>query len=100
MQQLPGNYENMKKSGIDIIAIASDQSEQVFKNTSKNFPWARTYCDFDGKNGINFKNYAVMGTPTMFLIDKDGKILRKVASFMELLEWLMMNDELPHYQIS
>ena len=86
MQQLPANYETLKKIGIDVIAIASDQNEQVFKNTSANFPWQRTFCDLHGKDGQNFKNYAVVGTPTMFLVDKNGKIERKLASFLELIE--------------
>jgi len=84
MQQLPGKYEILKKKGIDIIAIAADMGEQQFKNSSKDYPWKRTLCDFEGKQGVNFKNYAVMGTPTMFLVDKNGKIESKIASLSEL----------------
>lgn len=80
MQQLPGNYEFLNKKGVKIIAISSDQNEQRFKNTSYNFPWKDTYCDYEGKQGINFKNYAVQGTPTIFLIDSAGIIKSKMAS--------------------
>jgi thiol-disulfide isomerase/thioredoxin len=85
MQQLQANYETLKKIGIDVIAIASDQNEQVFKNTSANFPWQRTFCDLHGKDGQNFKNYAVIGTPTMLLIDKAGKIEAKLATMQDIL---------------
>lgn len=88
MQQLPGNYPQLKNRGVRIIAIAADQSEQMFKNTSFNFPWKDTYCDFEGKRGVNFKSYAVVGTPTIFLIDKQGKITAKMATLQEVLDKL------------
>jgi thiol-disulfide isomerase/thioredoxin len=86
MQQLPGQYEKLKSKGIRIISISADESEQVFKNASTSYPWADKFCDYEGKKGINFRNYAVLGTPTLFLIDQKGKIEKKLASFMELLE--------------
>lgn len=85
LQQLPGNYELLKEKGIDIIALAADTSEAVFKNKAKSFPWERTFCDYTGKGGVNFQNYAIIGTPTMYLIDKSGKILQKLSSLDELL---------------
>jgi thiol-disulfide isomerase/thioredoxin len=86
MQQLPGLYEKLKSKGIRIISIAADESEQVYKNASNSYPWSDKYCDYEGKNGINFINYAVLGTPTLFLIDQTGKIEKKLASFLELLD--------------
>jgi len=88
---LPGNYDILKSKGIDIIAIAADSDEQIFKNTSKHFPWQRTFCDGEGRAGVNFKNYAVMGTPTLFLVDNDGKIETKLASLEELLAMVQGN---------
>jgi hypothetical protein len=38
-------------------------------------------------NGVNFKNYAVIGTPTMFLLDDKGIIVQKPATVEELLEF-------------
>jgi hypothetical protein len=35
---------------------------------------------------INFKNYAVFGIPTLFLINNNGKIERKIASLLELMQ--------------
>ena len=86
LQQLPGNYELLKKKGIDIIAISADEDQQIFENTSRNFPWSRTYCDLHGKEGINFKNYAVIGTPMLYLIDKTGKNEKRLAGIEELLK--------------
>jgi thiol-disulfide isomerase/thioredoxin len=85
MQALQGNYMDLQKKGFKIISIAADTDEHVFKNTSSQFPWEAKYCDFEGTNGINFKNYAVIGTPTMYILDKQGTIIKKLATVQELL---------------
>lgn len=46
-----------------------------------------SYCDLKGANGINFKNYAVTGTPTMFVLDSKGILLKKIATIKKLLTW-------------
>ena len=43
------------------------------------------------KTGINFKNYAVMGTPTMFLLNSKGIIIEKIATVEQLLVWSKNN---------
>lgn len=88
LQQLPGNYENLKKKGVRIIAISADTDEKTFKDKAKDFPWKDTFCDYEGKNGINFQNYGVVGTPTIFLIDKSGKVEAKMAGLDETLDKL------------
>lgn len=88
LQQLPGNYEDLKKKGIRIIAISADTDEQFFKSKANAFPWKDTFCDYEGKGGINFQNYGVAGTPTIFLIDKSGKIEAKMAGLDEVLDKL------------
>lgn len=85
MQQLPQHYLSLKEKGFRIITISADEGEQVYKNASKDYPWEDKFCDFEGKNGVNFKNYAVTGTPTLFVLNKAGKIEAKMASLNELL---------------
>ncbi len=85
--QLPGNYNNLKQKGYDIIAVSADEEEIVFENTARPFPWKRTYCDFEGTQGTNFTNYAVSGTPTIYVIDKQGKIENQMATLQQLLDY-------------
>ena len=77
----------MVSKGIKIVSIAADTDEKVFKDTSLPHPWPDKYCDFEGTKGINFKNYAVIGTPTMYVLDSKGFILYKMATIAEVLEF-------------
>jgi thiol-disulfide isomerase/thioredoxin len=86
MKELPSNYEMLKRKGVRIITLSADESEQVFESASKDYPWTDKYYDYEGKKGVNFKNYAVLGTPTIFLIDKTGKIEAKLATMQEIVQ--------------
>ena len=86
MGQLPQYYDMLKNNGIKVISIAADENEQQFKKTAANFPWKDKYCDYGGIKGVNFKNYAVVGTPTIYILDKNGKIEAKLASMKEIVE--------------
>jgi peroxiredoxin len=77
-------YNAIKTKGITIISLSADTDEQVFKTASSRFPWKDKYFDLQGMNGINFKNYAVIGTPTLFLIDNKGIIVHKWSGLEEL----------------
>ena len=87
MLGLVGNYKELVSKGIKIVSIAADTDEKVFKDTSLPHPWPDKYCDFEGTKGINFKNYAVIGTPTMYVLDSKGFILYKMATIAEVLEF-------------
>jgi thiol-disulfide isomerase/thioredoxin len=84
IQGLKGNYQDLTTKGIKIISISADTDEQVFKNTANPLPWTDKYCNLDGMAGINFKNYAVIGTPTMYILNEKGVIIKRMASIKEL----------------
>jgi thiol-disulfide isomerase/thioredoxin len=88
MNSLRDNYADLTKKGLKIIAISADTDDLVFKNTANSYPWKDSYCDLEGLNGINFKNYAVLGTPTMILVDKKGNVAAKIATTEELMQHL------------
>jgi peroxiredoxin len=84
---LKSNYKDLVAKGFKIISFAGDLDQEVFATTAASFPWAAKYRDVEGMNGVNFKNYAVIGTPTMFLLDDKGIIVQKPATVEELLEF-------------
>lgn len=85
--QLPAVYQRMKDSGMRIIAISSDADIPSFMEHAQDFPWERSYCDLQGTQGVNFKSYGVIGTPTLFVIDKQGKIIEKPSGVDFIERW-------------
>jgi len=82
---LKTNYKDLVTNGIKIISIASDLDPAAFTKTAASFPWAAKYLDVGGMNGVNFKNYAIIGTPTIYVLDSKGIILSKMATITEVL---------------
>jgi thiol-disulfide isomerase/thioredoxin len=85
---LKTNYKDLVAKGIKIISIAGDLDPAAFTKTAASFPWAAKYRDVGGMNGVNFKNYAVIGTPTMYVLDSKGFIVQKPATVEELVAWM------------
>lgn len=83
LKDLVPKYDSLKAEKVRVIAISADQDEASFRSRSKNFPWKDTFCDYQGMRGVNFKSYGVAGTPTVFIIDKTGKIEKRTAGFEE-----------------
>jgi peroxiredoxin len=88
IEGLKVNYQDIVQKGIKIVSIAGDLDPAVFTKTSASFPWAAKYRDVEGMNGFNFKNYGVIGTPTMYILDSKGIILSRLATFSEVLEFV------------
>lgn len=75
LAKLTQTYSKIVEKGIRVISISVDESKEVYEYHSKDFPWTDKLCDFKGFNGENLKNYGVVGTPTIYLIDEKGIIL-------------------------
>lgn len=85
-QKLPSHLDNIKAKGVRIISLSADQEEKVFKEKAKTFLWKDVFCDYEGIKGTNFQNYGIIGTPTIFIVDHDGKILLRTSSLDEVLK--------------
>ena len=91
MTGLQRNFKDLTAKGIELITISADTDENIFKNAAAQFPWENKYCNLKGMGGINFKNYAVIGTPTLFLLNNKGEVLQKMATISEVLDWSAKN---------
>lgn len=85
MHQLQAQYKTLQDKHIRIIALSADTDEALFNKTKASFPWADTHCDLKGMNGVNFKTFAVPGTPTLVLINKAGEILKRTPLLTDIL---------------
>ncbi|MGG1923636.1 thioredoxin family protein [Chryseobacterium sp. NRRL B-14798] len=84
LQELSQSFPRINSKGIRIICISSDTNETQFRNKAKTFPWKDAYCDLEGIKGENFRNFGVIGTPSLVLIDTDGKILARGTYLREI----------------
>jgi hypothetical protein len=91
MQQLKGNYPFLKEKGYEVVSVAADRDEQIFRNTSESFPWEAKYCDFQGFQGEDFTNYGVIGTPTFYVINEEGILQSRYARMANVME-IIMNE--------
>ncbi len=83
---LANKYQWLRDRNVRVIAISGDTTEQGFEKKLPYHQWPDNYCDLTGLVGVNFKNYTVLGVPTLYLLDQEGIVLKKTAMVKELLE--------------
>lgn len=89
LEELSANYQNLLKRNVHVIGLSSDKDPSLCRNLSTAFPGNESYCDYQGLEGLNFRNYGVTGTPTLVLIDESGKIQligSKLSEVMSVLK--------------
>jgi len=84
--QLRGNYSVLQERNIKVISVSADMDEAVYKKNADIFPWQQKLCDYKGFEGVNFKSYAVVGTPTIYVIDGNGTITGRYARLTDYLK--------------
>jgi len=85
---LANKYKWLTEYNVRVIAISADETEQGFEKKLAYHQWPDNYCDFTGMGGMNFKNYGVLGVPTLYLLDQEGIILEKTAMVNDVLKTL------------
>jgi peroxiredoxin len=90
---LANKYKRLEEQNIRVIAVSADKTEQGFKKKLAYHQWADNYCDFTGMSGENFIKYGVLGVPTLFLLDHEGVVLKKMAMVDELIKLLEGHQE-------
>ena len=81
-------YETWKnKNQLDIVFISLDTDLSSFQNFAKDFPWVST-CDLKSWEGKATKDYFVFGSPTMYLLAIDNRIVLKPSSENQVQAWL------------
>lgn len=84
LEELIKDYTKLKENGVQIVSVSSSFEENEFEKDVKRFPWSNKLCDYKGFLGNNFKNYGILSTPTIFLLDKDNKVLGRYAMISKM----------------
>jgi len=81
-------YQNWKNQyDIEVIFVSLDKDKESFEKFTKDFTWISS-CDFKVWEGTAAKDYHVFGTPTMYLLDSENKIILKPISTEQVDAWL------------
>lgn len=78
-------YRNFKLEGGEILSISLDIDETEYKAASNDFEWI-SYSDFLQWDTQSVKDYGISSTPTLLLVDKNNKLIKKASHISELVE--------------
>jgi thiol-disulfide isomerase/thioredoxin len=91
--KLKSFYESWKtKYNLEIILNSLDTYKEQNDNFVKDFSWI-TSCDYKSWEGKSARDYFVFGTPTIYLLDNNNKILLKPRSPEQIESWLTAFDK-------
>lgn len=76
-------YATWQQKGIEVLFVSIDEDPTTFSAFSSIFPWIST-CDFKGWEGQAVKDYYVFGTPSLFLLDENRKIVERMYSVEQM----------------
>ena len=85
--QIASFYPNWKKNGVEVVFVSLDEDENMFKKFAKPFPFI-SISDYQKWESPMVKDYHVYATPTMFLLDRNKKIILKPTSVIQLNTWI------------
>jgi thiol-disulfide isomerase/thioredoxin len=87
MTRLIPFYEKWKAKGVEVVFVSLDTDKKAFTDFTSAFPFIST-CDFKKWDTPAAKSYAISGTPTLFLLDSNQKILLRPVSLQQIDSWL------------
>ncbi|MDR0829048.1 MAG: TlpA family protein disulfide reductase [Prevotellaceae bacterium] len=89
MEQIKNHYPQLQSRGIRVISVAADADTAAFEAYADSFQWKDKLCDYQGFEGKNFVNYGILGTPTLFWIDGNGKIGGRYAMLKDIIKQIL-----------
>ena len=87
MQEVVRHYASIRAKGYEVVSVSADLEEETFKRSIANFPWKIKLVDFQNFEGVNFVNYGIIGTPSMYLINADGIVIGRQARLQDFSEF-------------
>lgn len=87
LSQLLPLYQKWKSKGVEVVFISLDTDKSNFKNFTSVFPFISS-CDYKNWDTQAVNDYYVFATPTLFLLDKDQKIILRPNSVKQVDAWI------------
>ncbi|MEY5049812.1 MAG: Thiol-disulfide oxidoreductase ResA [Bacteroidota bacterium] len=80
-------YSTCKAKGVEVLLVSLDEDEKAFYEFTSNFPFI-SITDLKKWDGSIVKDYYVFGTPSMYLLDKNRKIILRPNSVKQMEAWV------------
>ena len=78
-------YKTLRENKIEVLAVSLDSKKEDWQNfINSNCSSLINVSDLKGWDGKASADYFIYATPTMFLVDRDMKIIGKPMTFNEL----------------
>lgn len=87
LNQVSALYAKWKQYGVEVVFVSLDEEEQVFRSFAGGFPFI-SICDYQKWDSPAVTAYHVFATPTMYLLDKDRKIILRPNSVNHIDSWV------------
>lgn len=89
LTNLPDLAPQLAQQNVGVITVTLDSVQATWTDylSKNNLPWINTF-DGAGWNGPTIRAYNIYATPTMFLVDRQRKIMAKPITYNELKEEL------------
>jgi peroxiredoxin len=85
--ELASKYAAWKQQGVEVVMVSLDDSRDSFGRFASGFPFIST-TDLTGWDGPIVSAYHVQSIPSMFLLDRDRKILLRPNSVQHMDAWV------------
>ncbi|WEK17522.1 MAG: TlpA disulfide reductase family protein [Candidatus Pedobacter colombiensis] len=78
-------YSQYKEKGFDVLSVSIDTDNAAWRKamSEEDMPWTQVLSPDKNKTLADFM---IMGVPTLFLVDKEGKIVEKYTGFSAKLK--------------
>jgi thiol-disulfide isomerase/thioredoxin len=80
-------YPKWKENNVEVVFVSLDEDKEAFKKFASPFPFIST-CDYQKWESPVADAYYVFATPTMYLLDKNRKILLRPNSVKQMDAWV------------
>ena len=80
-------YRTWKTQGVEVLLVSLDEDQKAFYEFTINYPFI-SITDLKKWDGTIVKDYYVFGTPTMYLLDKNRKIILRPNSVKQMDAWV------------
>jgi thiol-disulfide isomerase/thioredoxin len=98
LPEIAKQYQKWNANSVEVVFVSLDEDRAAYEAFAKDFPFIST-CDFKKWESKMAKDYYVFGTPTMFLIDQNRKIILRPTSVKQMDAWvdwyLVQSNPLP-----